>query len=389
MIKGKKILIHNYLFVFGFVYYLICPFLFGYYNLFDGFPGMHLFYANYPKEGKILPYLILSILLFLSFLTGSLSAKGFTKNNDYIKDYKNKPIGKVKVKRWFVVILLIFNNYYILSNASILFSGYSNDYSSTFLGGIATFNNIYLFLWLYTKFSKDKIGKFLLLLLLENSIILLGMGSRMFVLIPVVAVLIFLIDNHRITKKTVITISITFVLLFLCVGVLRESNTITLETLAFIGCAEPMFTWISASSFINNNASINLIEFPAHFIGTFISIIPSILFPNKGDFISDIPYSLDNPLGACSILPLLFGNFGLFGAPVMMFLAGFLLTVLRYKRGVFFTCYYYCCCSVIPFLLFRDMQSTNKLVFSVFLIYPAIALIKFFKTKIGTLKSVS
>lgn len=376
---GKKRLFHNYLFVFGFVYYLICPFILGYYNSFEDYPGMQLFYANYPREDKMSLYIILCFLLLISFFIGSLSALFFTKNVNYNKEHVVN--GVFKVKRWFIVLLLIFDNYYILSNRSILFTGYSNEYSTAFLGGIATFNNIFLFLWLYTRFSKDKIGKFLLFLLLENSIILLGMGSRMFVLIPVISILIFLIDNHKITKKTISILSLILVLLFLCIGVLRENNEVSFEALAFIGCAEPMFTWISASSFVNYNANINLIEFPSHFIGTFISIIPSVLLPNKGDFINEIPYYIDTPLGACSIVPLIYGNFGLFGAPVMMFLAGFLLTVLRYKKGIFSMCYYYCCCSVIPFLLFRDMQSTNKLIFSVFLIYPAIAIIRFIKAK--------
>lgn len=359
---------HNYLFLFGFIYYLISPIIVGSLGLLEEFPGMDLFYGNFLNRDSYSKYFLLCFLLFASFYFGSFSALKFRKKINYIQPQ----FPNIDIKLWFIILLFVFNHYYILLNRSILFTGYTLEYSTDFLGKIATFNNVYLFLFMYSRITR-KYRKLLLVLLIENSIILIGMGSRMFVLIPVVAILIYVFENYHIRKNTLYLIFFLCVLFFLGVGVIRDNSFVSLEAFIYIGLAEPLFTWISASTFIDNN-DIKLIGVPLNFIGTFINFIPSILLPNKAEYILPIPYNFETPLGACSIITSLYGNFGLIFTPAIVYIGGFLLTVIRYKRSAFFKTYYYCCCGVIPFLMFRDVQSMNKLIFSVFLIYPAVAI---------------
>lgn len=367
-------LYHNYLFLFGFIYYLICPILVGYGKYLDDFPGMHLFYDCFPDSSRIRDYYYLIFLLFIFFYLGSFSALLFRKSSNKAINYATSSRGG---NIWMLFTIIIINQYVIYSNRQYLFSGYTTGYQVDFLGKIATMNCLYLFLFLYLKrLNANNLQKIAsATLLIENSIVLIGSGSRMFVLIPVVSFLVYQLDTKRIAIRRLFVISSIFIVFFLVVGVVRQGSTITgIEPLVYIGVAEPVFTWIGAGSFMVSNPSIHLIDFPSNFIGTFINFIPTFLFPNKADYIVEVPYLYENPLGASSILVNMYGNFGLLATPVMFFIGGFLLTTIRYKRTLFFQIFYYCCCGVIPFVLFRDLQSTNKLLFTSCLAYPAIIL---------------
>lgn len=367
-------LYHNYLFFGGFVYYLILPLIMGYNDLLLETSSMNIFFEKFIDERSLKLYIILCAILFISFYLGSISALAFTKKtkNKNEKLYFVNAKKKCDINLFFLYSLCFINQILILSHRSILFTGYSSEYQVGFLGQVATFNCLYLFLYLYSVEIHGRNTKLLLSLLLENSIVLIGSGSRMFVLIPVVSFIVYLFDKGKIKFGKLFVVSICGIAFFLIVGVLRSNGSIDLSSLLYIGMGEPLFTWISAATFLSNNAEIHLIDYPANFMGTFINLIPSVIFPNKGNYIASINYDFDTPLGACSIITSLYGNFGLLITPWVVYIGGFLLTVLRYSKSVFAQILYYCCCGVIPFLMFRDIQSVNKLVFMGFMFYPAV-----------------
>lgn len=373
----KKTLYHNWLFLFGFIYYLVLPLIVEQYNYLSDMPGMHLFYINFPNQEQMNNYYLLSSLFFISFFSGSYFSLLFKKKTT-IAAQQYQVNRRKHFNSWILYLLVIFNQYLIVSNKDILFSGYTTGYHVDTLGQLASLNCLYVFLYLYLKKSSFRNKKnilFLKLLLLENSVILLGFGSRMFVLIPLLSFVVYLLDNKIIKTKKIIIPLILSILIFLIVGVIRQgSSSLNLDKLIFIAIAEPLFTWISAGSFIQMNQTINIIDIPYNFLGTFLNFVPSFIFPNKADFIKSIPYAYEAPLGAGSIVVMLYGNFGLLLAPVVAFIGGFLLTVIRYTKSYFFRIFYYCVCGLIPFILFRDMQSFNKLLFTSFLLYPLIIL---------------
>lgn len=374
-------LYHNYLFLFGFIYYLICPILVGHGEYLDDFPGMHLFYDCFPDASRIRYYYCLISLLFLFFYLGSFSALLFRKSSSKEVNYTTCSKG---VNNWMLFAIILINQYVIFSNRQYLFTGYTSGYSTDFLGKIATLNCLYLFLFLYLKeLNSNNLQKIVFAtLLIENSMVLIGSGSRMFVLIPIVSFLVYLLDTKRIAIKRLFVVSSIVLVFFLVVGVVRQGNTVTgIELLVYIGVAEPVFTWISAGSFMISNPTIHLLDFPSNFIGTFINFIPTFLFPNKADYITRVPYMYETPLGASSILVNMYGNFGLLATPIMFFIGGFLLSVIRYDKRPFFRIFYYCCCGVIPFILFRDLQSANKILLTSCCAYPAILLFTHIRIK--------
>ena len=369
----KQKLYHNYLFLFGFIYYLVVPVIVGENNLFTDFPGMQLFYEYYPTGKNMCRYILLIALIFIGFYMGSFSALLMQKNV-CMHSKQLSYASCLRSNKWIIFLLAVIDQILIISNRNILFMGYTIEYNPSLLGKLATLNSFFLFLYLYGRQKNKKQDLFLLFLLLENSIVLIGFGSRMFVLIPVISFLIYAIDNIKIKIKKLAIYIILFTSLFVLVGLFRDGsdNSLTFELVSFGFLAEPIFTWISAGSFITLNNFINPIEFPTNFMGTIVNIIPSFLLPNKADFIEPIPYEYDNPLGAMNIVAFLYGNFGLFISPFIALLFGFFLTHIRFKKSSFFKVYYYCICSIIPFLFFRDTQSFNKLLFSAFLLFPSL-----------------
>lgn len=361
-------LYHNYLFLFGFIYYLIIPVIVGKNGCFENFPGMRLFYENFPNGNLLEDYYIKSSLVLISFYLGSYSALFFRKRK------KNNCVNQVvPINKWIFITIAMINQMVVFLNRDVFFTGYTLGYQVDLLGKISTLNCIYLFVFLYLRSTNQKgmLHSLSLFLLIENSILLLSLGSRMYVLIPFIGCFIYMLDRKLIKFKKLLIHFVVIIIAFLAIGLLRQGSNINVEGLVYIGFAEPLFTWISAGSFITQNSSINLIDFPGNFLGTFINFVPTFIFPNKASYIASIPYPFDTPLGASSIIPNLFGNFGLLITPFVIYIGGFLLTFIRYYHTYFFQVYYYCCCSLLPFILFRDMQSVNKLLFTSFLMYPA------------------
>ena len=220
------------------------------------------------------------------------------------------------------------------------------------------------------------------------SIVLLGLGTRMYVIIPIISIFIYLIENKKISLKRLFTISGFVILFILAVGIWRMGDKdISIDALLYIGIAEPSLTWISAISLYDLN-EIPLLLFPKQFLSSYINFLPSTLFPNKSELIASLPLKYDNPLGATSLYTSLIANFGLFGSFLAIFLFGFLLTFIRLRwRTNYGRAYYYCICGIIPFQLFRDsVEIINKELFFTFLILPCLFILFSNKRKIRFVK---
>ena len=191
-------------------------------------------------------------------------------------------------------------------------------------------------------------------------------------MVTLFSIFVFLLDRQFVTlKKMLIWFSVIIVFL-LAVGIWRMGDTdFTIDQLAYIGVAEPTFTWISAISMYDLN-DLPLFAFPGNFISSFINFIPLSVFPNKSEFISDLSLNYYAPMGATNVLLSLISNFGILGSMVALFCLGFLLSQVRLRwQTVFGKTYYYCICGIIPFQLFRDdMGIVNKQFFSNFLLVP-------------------
>lgn len=370
--KNRK-LYHNYLFLFGFVYYLILPLIVAVFKILPSdYPGMQLFYNAYDEEalGK---YLLLLFVVFISFYSGSLLPL-MQRQKSNIHRCKGNYISSRDLSL-FSLPFFIYGQVLVFQNIGNLFRGYKVEYDMTFLGSISTLNTLFLFLAIYNKGKNYEMNKYfslyIYLSIIEFSIVLLGMGSRMYILIPSIAFLIFLLDQKKISWRKCIFWGGSAALIFILIGMWRIGSDVTSDIFLYMGVAEPVFTWISAISMLSEK-NLPLLAFPSNFISSFLNFIPTVLFPNKNNFIYPIDLSYDSPFGATSLLLSLVANFGILGSGVAMFLLGFYFTIVRINfKGLFGQTYYYCICGIIAFQLFRDgISIVNKMFFYNFLILP-------------------
>lgn len=377
----KQILYHNYLFLFGALYYLLLPLIVVNLNLLEDYPGMQHVYI-YFKHDYLCFYACLIVLLICSFYCGSLFPLKYLKTHQGYNTVDMVVGGKDLLRM--ALPFFIYGQYVIYSNINNLFQGYLVEYDLSFMGTISSLNTLFLFLFIYSKGKKNAekqfVNTFFAVSIVEFSIVLLGLGSRMYIMIPCITYALFLLDKKIVSLKKMFLWGGVIVGLFLFIGIWRLGEVISPEFLFYIGAAEPTFTWISAISMFSMN-SLQLIAFPSNFVSSFCNFIPTILLPNKSEYIQPIALDFDNPLGATNILVSLLSNFGILGSCIAVFCLGFFLTYvcLNFKT-LFGRTYYYCICGVIPFQLFRDeMAIVNKMLFYNFLLLP---LILFFIQKI-------
>lgn len=373
--KNKKILWHNYAFLFGWTYYLVVPLIIVGNNLFAMFPGMEILHS-YATHNMLVNLSIITSLFLFSFLAGSFLPLRFVKkkitNSRVLFNPSDRDLFLISLPFLLLAILLLY------SNRGSFFTGYTT-YETSFLGFIASTVTLFLALYLYFE-CKRKVHyyykAYCIIILAIFSIILLGLGSRMYVLIPVISILLCLVDQKKVKLVNLFALLILFLFIFILIGVWRQGSTVDIETMLYIAIAEPAYTYITTVSYFAKNP-IPLFSFPYNFISSFINFLPTFVFPAKSEFIYGISENFIRPFGATSIIVSLISNFGLIGSLIMLFLLGFLFTIIRYNfTSAFGKTYYYCICSVLCFQFFRDSFTIiNKVLLYNFLLLPLILLI--------------
>lgn len=371
-------LYHNYLFLFGFLYYMVFPVLMVQNHFLHDFEPMQPVYDYYPNESKMHLYWILILIIFISFYLGSNTAKRISHNRLLLQDKLHFiEIKKTKLSWWIFIPMVIVDQFLIVSNRHLLFTGYVNifDVDTPVQGQVASFNCLFAFI--YICLSQNTKGSLLrkrclLLLFVENSVFLLSTGSRQYFMVPLIAFFVWALDKKMIPIKKIIIGASIMAIFFIAVGIWRSGEGMVslseITSFAFMG--ESLYTWLSAASFMSNNTGVNLVDIPLNFIGWFLNFIPS-LFLDKSELVQDVAYNYSNPWGAVNMIVSSYGNFGLLFTPVFIFAGGFFMSYMRYKNSDIWRSAYYCSCGVIPFMIFRDMQSATKIVFMCFIFYPA------------------
>jgi len=194
-------------------------------------------------------------------------------------------------------------------------------------------------------------------------------------LIPIIAFIIYKV-NYSDKPISILRLSlfvIVSLLGMLSVGVWRIGLDFNYDFFVYIFLAEPIFASWSAVTFLQLN-NLPVVAEPYNYASSFINFIPSIIFPDKGDHIYALSsfYSYNAPLGADNIFVSTVGNFGLLlGGFYFFMLGGFLSFLKNISTGDrFFTAYYICVISLIPFQLFRDNFSilNKQLYWNMFLV---------------------
>lgn len=352
-------------FTLGLVFYFIIPILIG-----ENFNFIHIKQFNYwhTEYSKLTEYNKLSILAFslLIFLAFHL---GFNeKNKKAITTSHNKTI----TTSWLYIIpLLLISTYLWFQGKDLYFQGYGSGYHSDIMGKLATLQILLLSLLFISKKTSFSFIFYGILFAL-NSFLLLSMGGRMYIILSVFSIMAFCYKYNKPSIKVIASV-LTILVVLVIVGMWRLDG-VKFEFFFYILFAEPVFTSFSLLSFAANN-SLPIISVPINFINSFILILPSFIL-NKEDVIiniSDMGFDYISPLGATSLFVSLLGNFGVLGSFIFIYLFSKILSISRQSPKVYFQCFYYISCGVIPFMLFRDSFGISlKVMILTGLIFPYI-----------------
>lgn len=327
---------------------------------------------EYNVERFAYRYMFYCLIILISFYIGSMLGSKSIKQK--VRKTKCESILQMKPIDRLMFPVFLFTSVVTFMNRGSLFQGYIDGYDPSFLGIIATAQLLFLFWMIYELIIYKRTSRFVILSVFLFSIVLLGMGSRMYVLIPCISFLIYLLEYRVISVNKIIYASVVGVFAFVSIGLLRFGNDITTQGLLYIGLAEPCYTWITAESMFQYTREFEWLSFPYNYLTSFFNFIPSLIFPNKAEYIKPMSLPYDAPGGATNFIVSLISNFGIIGSCIFTFAIGWVLSYIRInKTNFFWTTYYICICAVMPFQLFRDeLTIINKVVFMNFLVVPLV-----------------
>jgi hypothetical protein len=297
----------------GFIYYLICPFL--------AFQFLKL--ENITPVSDVLPYLSKNFfdaayfvdlfVILIMFYTG-YKLSFLIKLNENLKKFdalaflKRTPIYLFLTISLLTLLLMIS----FLQKGGTFFSGYTN-FDVSFLGQVSTLT--FLGFFFHNFFESPKLKKLFILLLIFQSGILLGLGTRNIVMNGIVTIFL---SSISLNKKILVSIKFylvlfLFMLLILFIGVWRTGYLLNINSLFGIFLAEPVFVLSSANVYFSKIGGRPFLNFPFEIIISIINFIPSFVLPQKVDilnfFLQDVQrYS---PFGASSVFVSLYSNFGM------------------------------------------------------------------------------
>ncbi len=344
---------HLHLFAIGWVYYLLIPILAGRLGLFESSDSFSLMRRFASPQDRWWPALMLyAVLLPLAFLVGNALA-GRIPN---LRGLRTPIAGPSQILVPVYALALLLTGYAARGN---FFAGYSADLDIAAVGPISTLQMCLVFQYLAARVEGSRSTRWLGILLLLSSVLLLGMGGRLYVLSALVAIYVdwwkFRASGPRARLRSLVAVIVT-PLAFGVVGMLRL-GVFDLADLSFYIFAEPLFTSISAFTLMDGNGWA-LLDTPRDFFSAFINLIPAAVWPGKTDYVIsllDTSLNFEAPFGAVSIVTSTIGNFGYLGGPLFLGFVGFVMGRTRRGTGTAAGRALYCyLCSLLPFMLFRD-----------------------------------
>lgn len=374
--SGRSIGLSN-LFLFGVVYYIVIPYYVYRFNAFDGLPGIDV-WKGYFSTSFLRYELLVFYFAFCAFTIIFLE-----KLMSKVKVNFRKKITIGNVGAYASLFFLAFFGTYLWMKAyslNMLFSGYLATYDTGLMGNMATMNLFANFLSIYFILeSRKTVGRLILCFVIVNSVFLLSMGGRMYVVTVLVPWMVMFMQRRRLIKDRVYLFFVLsiFVIVMGCVGIFRLGGQ-SFTLLGYMVFAEPIFTSVSTASYLSLNDEIPFLENGLFFLSSFSGILPSFIFPDKLALLpspSSFGYSYESPFGATSLVVSLFTSFGYVGGVLFFAFISFFTSMVR-KLGrcnSFFGAYYLCLISIVPFLFFREsFFLSNRVIVFPYFIMPVI-----------------
>jgi oligosaccharide repeat unit polymerase len=302
-------------------------------------------------------YLLDALVILVSFLLGYFVPKVRTNAQGSVFDYGSFQTSSPSLLAIILCVLISYFAALAVASGGGIFTGYST-YNMSVLGPFST--SAFLSAWFINYFSKKQIRFLFAAIFVFCSVLLLGWGSRMFFALSFLALMLGLVAKNKKLLKSLHFYSLItiFGLLLIAVGIVRDGGgEITGDKLLAIFFAEPLFTSISGSLYLENSGERPAFGIPNDLFASVIHFVPSAIYPGKMQLIGEITHNEDvvSPFGGKSLIVSLYSNFGFF-YPVFIAFIGFYYRVLYRKaqNSVFFRATYFSALPLLLFLFFRE-----------------------------------
>jgi len=362
-------LTHFHIFMIGWAYYLGGPVIVAYLGLLNRVESAGAWVYYIQKIGTEHGLLILYVALMpAAYFIGDKLSQQFKR--------ARPRVNYVRLANWlmwpaYAFLLVVLT----VSARELLFAGYAKGYDLYLMGPIATLQMLILFQYLLYKSSGNRAAaKLNAYLLIATSVILLGMGGRLYVVTSLAAIYFYYWNwgsKNATSRRNSLIAMFAFLIMLAAIGMWRmgEANLIQLGFYLF---AEPLFTSISAFSFMQNWEMV-LFDAPKDFFFAFLNIVPSWIWEDKAEYFSELlteKIGVLSPFGALSIVASSAGNFGFIGGLLFIMLVGFIMGRSRLNAVSPISRALYCYLTgLLLFIFFRDpFQIQVKLVLTGFLL---------------------
>lgn len=362
----------------GISYYILSPLLIGNLDCINSFP----FIENYLDltDGINVPVYLVYVFIFISIYYFYNRNNKLVQKNTINKNY-------IKISAIFFLIFIPLQAWAYYGLWPIIFQGYlgnENNELNEFKALICGINVVYSFFYNYYYMAGYKnYSRYFLIQLIFNSIILIGSGSRIYVLS---AILVIFYTNYFCSQRIYIKYKFIKIILLslgasfgiLYIGLWRQNLDFDANSLCYYLFSEAYNIWLSGGYAINYG-ELNFFRFPYDFFVNLIGILPTIIFPFKFDLMSYFDNLINtnkndlySPLGGVSIIYTLINSFGIIGIFLVFIFISIIIRNIYIKslNSAFYSSYYVVLCSIIPFIIFREslFHIIKNTIFNAFLV---------------------
>ncbi len=185
-------------------------------------------------------------------------------------------------------------------------------------------------------------------------LVVLLSGTRLYFISFLLMLLVYwTVYVRAIRVRALVGLLATSILLAGVVGIARMGGGNLLSNIL----AEPIYTSFSLLSFLEQGGPQTL-NFPTYLASDLINLVPSVVLPDKEQFIRAIP-DIYSPQGALNSYVSFSSNFGVIGTVSFMFFFGFGMRRLRRRSGSWSLPAYVMISGWSAFALFRDPFSVS------------------------------
>lgn len=369
---------HILFFTTGFLVYWIVPILVGVLNLFPDAPAMQLWHSIFDTIAisTLVVYLVICLGCYLCFWAGTVLCANIV--SQHIEQYRTT-FFDIKLLYFYLAIGGAAAAAYAFALRGELFRGYTTGsvYLVSEVSTRGAFIAVSTFLmalsFVYSLKKNEDVGQnlpfwktiatpffcvyFLVAILVSST------GGRLYLVSCVLMLLVYRsVYFQPIKLRDASTVILTVLVITGAVGVARLGSAVTFSDLLFNLASEPLFNSFSLIKFLSDD-NLPLLRVPIFLVSDFINLLPSVLFPNKSEWLAnpaDYGFVAFAPLGAISTFFEFIVNFGVIGAFVFFFFGSFVLRLLKtHKPGLLTQTMYIMLSGWLATTFFRDPFSVS------------------------------